>query len=47
MDYSKEKFPGTFEALDRVLVLPWTEKYTREHLDYIAVAVKECAALAL
>ncbi|CAN5214403.1 DegT/DnrJ/EryC1/StrS family aminotransferase [soil metagenome] len=47
VDYSREKFPATYEALDRVLVLPWTEKYTREHLDYIAAAVKECATLAL
>lgn len=43
VDYSREKFPGTFEALDRVLVLPWNEKYTEAHLDYIAAAFKECA----
>lgn len=45
VDYSKEKFHGTYEALDRVLVLPWSEKYTTDHLDYIAAAVKECAAM--
>lgn len=44
VDYSPERFPGTYEALDRVLVLPWNEKYTTEHLDYIAAAVAECAA---
>jgi dTDP-4-amino-4,6-dideoxygalactose transaminase len=43
VDYAKEKFPGTYEALDRVLVLPWNEKYTEAHLDYIAAAVIESA----
>ena len=40
VDYSAERFPGTFEYLDRVLVLPWNEKYTAEHLNYLADAVK-------
>jgi dTDP-4-amino-4,6-dideoxygalactose transaminase len=43
IDYSAERFPGTFQYLDRVLVLPWNEKYTDEHLDYIARAVRFCA----
>lgn len=43
VDYAVEKYPGTFAALDGVLVLPWSEKYTAEHLDYIASAVRECA----
>ncbi len=41
VDYSRAKFPGTFEALENVLVLPWNEKYTDEHLDYIADSVHE------
>ena len=45
IDYRRDKFPGTYEALDRVLVLPWSEKYTTDHLDYIASALKDCAAL--
>jgi perosamine synthetase len=45
VDYRKELFPGTFRALDQVLVLPWTERYTADHLDYIAAAVRECAAV--
>ncbi len=44
LDYSRAKFPGTFEALEGVLVLPWNEKYTDEHLDYIADSVKEAVA---
>ncbi len=40
VDYSPQKFPGTFEGLERVLVLPWNEAYTDEHIDYIARALK-------
>ena len=43
VDYSPERFPGTFRYLERVLVLPWNERYTAEHLDYIARAVRACA----
>ena len=44
VDYSEEKFPGTFNALQHILVLPWNEKYTQEHVDYIAEAVREAVA---
>jgi perosamine synthetase len=39
-DYRAERFPGTFEYLDRVLVLPWNEKYTDEHVEFLASAVR-------
>ncbi|MFK7821452.1 MAG: DegT/DnrJ/EryC1/StrS family aminotransferase [Planctomycetaceae bacterium] len=42
VDYSDERFPGTLEALEGVLVLPFNEKYTQEHVDFIAASVKEC-----
>ena len=44
VDYSRDKFPGTFEALNDVLVLPWNERYTEEHVDYIAAAICDAAA---
>ncbi|WP_404784102.1 DegT/DnrJ/EryC1/StrS family aminotransferase [Altericista sp. CCNU0014] len=44
VDYSPEKFPGTFAGLERVLVLPWNEAYTDEHIDYIARAIKTAIA---
>ncbi|MBN9119310.1 MAG: DegT/DnrJ/EryC1/StrS family aminotransferase [Planctomycetes bacterium] len=44
VDYSPERFPGTFEYLDRVLVLPWNEKYTDEHLNYLAASIHHAAA---
>jgi dTDP-4-amino-4,6-dideoxygalactose transaminase len=43
VDYSREKFEGTFKALNDVLVLPWNEMYTDEHIDYIADTVWEAA----
>jgi len=39
VDYRRELFPGTYLGLERVLVLPWNENYTDEHVDYIANAV--------
>ena len=41
LDYDRSRFSGTYEALDGVLVLPWNERYTEEHIDYIASAVCE------
>lgn len=47
VDYAPERFPGTFEALRRILVLPWNEKYTERHVDHIATALRSShAALA-
>ncbi len=41
VDYDAARFPGTFAGLEGVLVLPWTERYTDEHVDYIADSVRE------
>jgi dTDP-4-amino-4,6-dideoxygalactose transaminase len=42
VDYSAERFPGAFSALEQVLVLPWNECYTVEHVEYIAQCLREC-----
>jgi dTDP-4-amino-4,6-dideoxygalactose transaminase len=42
LDYSRSRFPLTFKALEDALVLPWNERYTEEHLDYIAESIKDC-----
>jgi len=42
LDYSPELFPGTLEALSRVLVLPWSERYEARHVDYIGRTIREC-----
>ena len=36
IEYDDALFPGTLEGLERVLVLPWNERYTEEHVDYVA-----------
>jgi dTDP-4-amino-4,6-dideoxygalactose transaminase len=43
VDYAPEKFPGTFAALARVLVLPWNERYTDDDVHYIAAHIREAA----
>ncbi len=40
VDYAEEKFPGTYEGLRGILVLPFNEKYTQEHIDFIAESVR-------
>lgn len=40
VDYDPANFPGTSDGLARVLVLPWNERYTEEHVDYIAAAIR-------
>jgi perosamine synthetase len=40
VDYSPGRFPGTFAALERVLVLPWNERFMDEHVDYIADSIR-------
>ncbi len=41
VDYSRENFQGTYKALEHVLVLPFNELYTDEHIDYIANVIRE------
>ena len=41
--YDRAEYPGTIQGLDRVVVLPWNEKYTEEHVEFIAKVVREAA----
>ena len=41
LDYGRARFPGTFRGLERVLVLPWNELYTDDHVSYIAHSIHE------
>ena len=41
VDYRREKFPGTFEGLEQILVLPWSERYTEEHVQFVAQSIRE------
>jgi len=41
VNYDKSRFPLTFKALEDVLILPWNERYTQEHVEYIAECIQE------
>jgi dTDP-4-amino-4,6-dideoxygalactose transaminase len=43
LDYRRERFPGTFEALDRVLVVPWNDRFADDHVEFIAASVRDAA----
>lgn len=45
VDYDAARFPGTFKGLEDVLVLPWNERYTEEHVDFIAESIREAVEL--
>jgi len=36
VDHDRKNFPGSIKALSHVLVIPWNEHYTDEHVNYIA-----------
>jgi perosamine synthetase len=44
VDYAEERFPGSFEALAGILVLPWNERYGEDHVDRLAQAIIESVA---
>jgi dTDP-4-amino-4,6-dideoxygalactose transaminase len=41
--YDSKETPGTTEALSRVVVLPWNERYTTEHVEAISDVVRAAA----
>ena len=41
VDYAEARFPGTFAALEGMLVLPWNERYEPHHVDYLAESITE------
>ncbi len=44
LQYSRKQYPQTFAGLEHTLVLPWNERYTAEHVNYIASSVREVIA---
>lgn len=45
VDYDRARFSGTYTGLESVLVLPWNERYTDEHVDYIASEIHNAVDL--
>jgi len=43
IEYNAADYPGTMQGLARVVVLPWSEFYTDEHVSFIASAVRNAA----
>jgi dTDP-4-amino-4,6-dideoxygalactose transaminase len=41
VDYAAERFPGTFSALERVLVLPWNERYTHDDVEVLGQRITD------
>jgi len=46
VDYSAERFPGTFGFLDTVLVLSFNERYTSEHAEFVVDGLRRAAESA-
>lgn len=44
VDYAPERFPGTFDSLREMLVLPWNERYTAEHVEAIGSVFEDSLA---
>ncbi|MCC6848714.1 MAG: DegT/DnrJ/EryC1/StrS family aminotransferase, partial [Deltaproteobacteria bacterium] len=42
--YDARDYPGTVRGLERVVVLPWNEFYTDEHVAFVAAAVQNAVA---
>lgn len=45
VDYRPRAYPGTMRALERVLVVPWNDRYTEDDVDYIADALTWAARM--
>lgn len=40
VDYRPQRFSGTYRALERILVIPWNDRYTDEDVAHIAEALR-------
>jgi perosamine synthetase len=43
LDFRRSRFPGVYEALEEILVLPWNERFEAEHVDFLAEAIHEAS----
>jgi len=43
IDYRLEAYPGAVSALERILVVPWNNRYSEDDVDYIGDALEWAA----
>jgi dTDP-4-amino-4,6-dideoxygalactose transaminase len=43
IEYKPEEYPGSYDALEHMLVLPWNENFTEQHVRTIATALRNAA----
>lgn len=43
LDYRMERYPGSAAALERILVVPWNDRYDEDDVAYIADAMRDAA----
>lgn len=41
--YDRAETPGAVQALSHIVVLPWNERYTAEHVEFVSEAVRHAA----
>jgi perosamine synthetase len=44
LDYRIERYPGTVEGLERLLVVPWNDRYNEDDVDYVGDALISAVA---
>jgi hypothetical protein len=44
LDYRLERYPGTVEGLERLLVVPWNDRYNEDDVDYVGDALISAVA---
>lgn len=44
VDYRIERYPGAVKALERILVIPWNDRYTVDDVQYIGDAIESSVA---
>ncbi|TAM59847.1 DegT/DnrJ/EryC1/StrS family aminotransferase [bacterium] len=45
LDYRLERFPGTVEALEHILVIPWNDRLSERDVQYIGEAIRASVAV--
>jgi len=47
VEYRDEEYPGSFKALAEMMVLPWNENFTEQHLEIMSQALRQAPQLGV